>query len=68
MDRLESFEAMLAHIQTQYADTVARLADLRAQGKEKTVTYRQLLTDKLRCQDMLSLYALYGLTEPETKE
>lgn len=63
MERLEAFEKMLADVQAQYAGVVEKMAELRAQGKEKTVTYRQLMANKLRYQELLSMYAVYGLTE-----
>ena len=63
MERLEAFEKMLADIQRQYIDVTAKMAELKAQGREKTVTYRQLMANKLRYQEMLSLYEIYGLTK-----
>ncbi len=63
MERLEAFEKMLADIQRQYIGVAAKMAELKAQGREKTVTYRQLMANKLRYQEMLSLYEIYGLTE-----
>ena len=41
--RLRAFEDMLAAILRQYDDTTEKMAKLKAEGKEKTVTYRQLL-------------------------
>lgn len=63
MERLEAFEKMLADIQRQYIGVTAKMAELKAQGREKTVTYRQLMANKLRYQEILSLYEIYGLTE-----
>lgn len=63
MERLEAFEKMLEDIQGQYAGVLMKMAELKAQGKEKTVTYRQLMANKLRVQDMLSMYEIYGLVE-----
>jgi hypothetical protein len=39
------------------------MAKLKAEGKEKTVTYRQLFANKLQLQAMLSYYRTYGLLE-----
>ena len=36
---------------------------LNAQGKEKTVTYKQHMANKLLYMNMLSLYRLYGLLD-----
>lgn len=51
--RLKAFEDMLAAILKQYEDTTEKMAKLKAQGKEKTVTYRQLFASKLQLQAML---------------
>ena len=54
---------MLADIQRQYIGVAAKMSEMKAQDKEKTVTYRQLMAYKLRYQEMLSLYEIYGLTK-----
>ena len=65
MDRLEAFERMLADLQAHLADTQAateeRMQALRAQGREKSVTFRQMMGEKLQLQAMLELYRVYGL-------
>ena len=61
MDRLEAFERMLADLQARLAATEARMQALRAQGREKSVTFRQLMGEKLQLQAMLELYRVYGL-------
>lgn len=61
--RLKAFEDMLAAILKQYSDTTEKMAKLKADGKEKTVTYRQLFTNKLQLQAMLSYYRIYGLVD-----
>lgn len=61
--RLNAFEDMLAAILKQYDDTAEKMAKLKAEGKEKTVTYRQLFANKLQLQTMPSYYRTYGLIE-----
>lgn len=61
--RLEAFEKMLTAVQDNYNQTEARLKQLKAEGKEKSVTYRQLMSSKLQYQNMISLYRLYGLID-----
>ena len=51
--RLKAFEDMLAAILKQYDDTTEKMAKLKAEGKEKTVTYRQLLTNKMTLKEVL---------------
>ena len=45
--RLKAFEEMLKAILSQYDSTVEKMAKLKAEGKEKAVTYRQLFASKL---------------------
>ena len=61
--RLKAFEDMLKAILSQYDSTGEKMAKLKAEGKEKTVTYRQLFANKLQLQAMLSYYQTYGLLE-----
>ena len=42
-----------------------RCVTLDSEGKEKTVTYRQLFASKLQLQAMLSYYRTYGLLDDE---
>ena len=46
--RLEAFEKMLDDVLSQYDSTTEKMARLKADGKEKTATYRQLFADKLQ--------------------
>ncbi len=63
--RLEAFEKMLSAIEENYAGIVSKMETLKAQGKEKSATYRQLMGNKLMYKDILSLYELYGIREKE---
>lgn len=62
-DREARFERMLEGIQADYADTVRKMDALRAENKTKTVTFRQLMGNKLMYQTMLSMYREYGLID-----
>lgn len=61
MDRLEAFERMLSDLQARLAATEERMQALRAQGREKSATFRQLMGDRMQMQAMLELYRLYNL-------
>lgn len=66
--RLEAFESMLQWIQGDLERTQAQMEQLKAAGKERSATYRQLMGNKLLYKQMLQLYRLYGLLdegEPE---
>ena len=62
-NRLEAFEKMLDAVQQNYKSVDAKMKQLKAEGKEKTATYRQLMGNKMQYQNMLSLYEIYGLLE-----
>ena len=59
--RLEAFEKMLAAVQKSYDDTVSAMEQLKQQDKTKSATYRQLMSNKVMYQNMLSLYEIYGI-------
>jgi hypothetical protein len=52
---------MLAEIESDLEFKTIELERLKAQGKEKSATFKQYLADKLLYQRMLSIYARYGL-------
>lgn len=63
MDRLAAFEAMLSEIQKQAAYEMAQMEKLKAEGKEKSATYRQYFGNKLIYKSMLELYRKYQLID-----
>lgn len=62
-DRLEAFEKMLSAVQNGYEATNEKMIKLKAEGKEKTVTFRQFMSDKMLYKSMLSMYEIYGLID-----
>lgn len=64
-NRLEAFEKMLASILKNYQDVDEKMKLLKAEGKEKTATYRQLMGNKMLYQNMISFYELYDLLDKE---
>ena len=66
-ERLNAFEKMLSDILSKYDSVTEKLAALRAEGKEKTVTYRQIFTNKLQYQTILSYYRTYCLLDNDRK-
>ena len=60
-EREARFEKMLQEIQAEYAAIEQKMAALRAEDKTKTVTFRQLMGNKLMYQSMLSMYRDHGL-------
>lgn len=64
-ERLEAFERMFEDVMKKYDATVSKMEALKAEGKTKTVTYRQLLADKLMLGNITAMYKIYGLDERE---
>lgn len=61
LERLVSFEDLVDDVCGRYADTLARIESLRAAGKVKTVTYRQLVSNKVSLKETLDLFEERGL-------
>ncbi len=63
MDRTAAFEQMLADLLERERTEKAQLDALRAQGRDKTAAFRQLMSNRLVLTQMLALYREYGLVE-----
>ena len=53
LERLGRLEDRIDKLQGEYEKTLQALERLQGQGKEKTVTYRQLLTNKMTLKEVL---------------
>lgn len=60
-EQLAAYRAMQGAVQAEYDAAAEKMAVLKAQGKEKTATYRQLFARKLQLSELLSYYKTYGL-------
>lgn len=60
-EQLAAYRAMQGAVQAEYDAAAEKMAALKAQGKEKTATYRQLFARKLQLRELLSYYKTYGL-------
>ena len=67
MERLESFEAMLKRVVEQFESEKVVLDELKAQGKEKSATYRQYMGNRLFLSRLIALYREYGLLEQSSQ-
>ena len=65
MERLEAFEAMLKEVLEQSSFEKKRREELKAEGKEKTATYRQYFGNRLMYNYMLKMYRKYGLIDED---
>ena len=61
MERLEQFEKMMADIKEQSEYETEQMRRLKAEGKEKSATYRQYFGNRLLYKMMLDKYKEYGL-------
>lgn len=64
-DRLAAFEKMLSAVRVNHDQADRNMKQLKAEGKEKSATYRQLAGNKMQYRNMLSMYSLYGLIEDD---
>ena len=62
-ERLAAFEAMLQSVQEQSRQVEAQMRALKAQGKERSATYRQLMGNRLQLAQVLAMYRAYELIE-----
>ena len=61
MERIEAFEAMMKAALDQSEAELQKMEELKAQGKEKSATYRQYLGNRLFYNQLFALYRQYGL-------
>ena len=61
--RLEAFEKMLTEIQRNYETAENKMKQLKAEGKEKSATYRQYFGNRLLYKMILEKYQEYGLID-----
>lgn len=59
--RLKAFESMLEDVKNQMKFAQSEMDKLKAQGREKSVTFKQHMSNKLMYQQILSIYKEYGL-------
>jgi hypothetical protein len=63
MDRTEAFEKMLADVLEQERSEKEQLDALRAQGRDKTATFKQLMSNRLVLTRIIALFREYGLVD-----
>ena len=63
IERLAKFEEFHAKMLGSQGEIVEALTKLRAEGKEKTVQYRELFTKKLLTNNVLAFLRYHGIKE-----
>jgi len=59
--RLEKFEKAYQSLLDSMSDIPGKLESLRKEGKEKTVTYKELMTQKLINNNILMFFETHGI-------
>lgn len=60
-DHLKAFKSMLEDVKNQMEFAQSEMDKLKAQGREKSVTFKQHMSNKLMYQRILAMYKEYGL-------
>ena len=63
MNRTEAFEKMLADVLEKERTEKEQLDALRAQGRDKTATFEQLMSNRLVLTRIIALFREYGLVD-----
>ena len=59
--RLGQFEEAYERLRARHAEIAERMEAMKAQGRQKSAQFRELLGEKLTIQNMLSLWETYGI-------
>ena len=62
-ERLAAYDHMYADLLKERDKVLADMEKLRAAGKNKGVTYQQLLAQKLTVQNLIGRVEIYGIKE-----
>ena len=60
-EKLAKFENMYDALCLEQSKILAEMEKMRLAGKTKTVTYQQLIADKLMVMNLLGRFQIYGL-------
>lgn len=63
MERLEAFEEILHDLKAQASYEADEMERLKAEGREKSATYRQFFGNRLFYKQLLNTYKKYGLMD-----
>ena len=63
LERLAAYDRMYADLLKERDKVLADMEKLRAAGKNKGVTYQQLMAQKLTVQNLIGRFEIYGIKE-----
>ena len=61
LERLAAYDRMYADLLKERDKVLSDMEKLRAAGKNKGVTYQQLLAQKLTLQNLIGRFEIYGI-------
>ena len=63
LERLAAYDRMYADLLREREQVLSNMERLRAAGKNRGVTYQQLLAQKLTVQNLIGRFEIYGIKE-----
>lgn len=64
-ERLAAYDRLYADLLRERDQVLSKLEEQRAAGKVRGATHQQLLAQKLTLQNLLSRFALYGISQDD---
>ena len=63
LERLAAYDRMYVDLLREREQVLSNMERLRAAGKNRGVTYQQLLAQKLTVQNLIGRFEMYGIRE-----
>ncbi|MCQ5025244.1 hypothetical protein [Pusillibacter faecalis] len=63
LERLAAYDRMYVDLLREREQVLSNMERLRAAGKNRGVTYQQLLAQKLTVQNLIGRFEIYGIRE-----
>ena len=63
LERLAAYDRMYVDLLREREQVLSNMERLRAAGKNRGVTYQQLLAQKLTVQNLIGRFGIYGIRE-----
>ena len=63
LERLAAYDRMYVDLLREREQVLSKMERLRAAGKNRGVTYQQLLAQKLTVQNLIGRFEIYGIRE-----
>lgn len=61
VEKLIAYEAMRENVIERFNTASDKMTKLKLEGKEKSVTYKQLMAEKMTMQKIISMYEIFGI-------